>query len=313
MTMGRLPSFAGIRTRRARQRARRGIILRDAGITKKTQARYYTAVSQICKTVTTASSMEDMDEQIADWIEDQFHRGAPLNTIADGLSGIHYFIPSTRRRLPVSWKLFAIWRKMEISSRAPPLPEDLLWAMVSASLQRGDFALASLLGLGFHCFLRTGELLAVRPADLLLKGAKGIVHLPRSKGGTRHNVQESVTIEDETLVCILQELLIIKKTQGLMRVPIWTQSGTAFRKAFEQLMVLFQVQHLLFRGYSLRRGGATSYFARTGLMEKTLLRGRWASVSVARLYLCDALAQLPSLTASIHTRKLVQHYLAFWS
>ena len=31
-------------------------------------------------------------------------------------------------------------------------------------------------------------------------------------------------------------------------------------------------------------------------MEAMALRGRWAGGSVARLYLCDALAQLPSLT-----------------
>ena len=46
---------------------------------------------------------------------------------------------------------------------------------------------------------------------------------------------------------------------------------------------IFQVEHLRFRGYSLRRGGATAFFGRTGIMEKTLLRGRWASVSVARV------------------------------
>ena len=103
--------------------------------------------------------MEDMDEQISDWIDKQFHLGAPLNTVADALSGLHYFLPSTRRRLPGSWKLFSIWRRMETPSRAPPLPEDLAWAIMSRAVQAGQFDLASLVGLGFHCFLRTGELL----------------------------------------------------------------------------------------------------------------------------------------------------------
>ena len=67
--MGKLPSFAGLRGRRARQRARRGIVLRDAGISPKTQGRYYTAVRELSKTVYDVSCMEDMDDQIADWIE----------------------------------------------------------------------------------------------------------------------------------------------------------------------------------------------------------------------------------------------------
>lgn len=311
--MGRLPSFAGVRTRRARQNARRGIVLRDAGITRKTQERYYNAVSSLSKSVTIVENMADMDEQIADWIERQFRKGAPLNVVADGLSGLHYFLPATRKRLPVSWKLFGIWRKMETPARAPPLPADLCWAMVSRAVQQGNFSLGALLGLGFDCFLRTGELLSVRPVDLLIKGAKGIVTLPTSKGGTRHNVRESVTILDQRLLLLLAELLKLKKELNLMRVPIWTGSGTAFRKAFMQLTRHFKVEHLNFRGYSLRRGGATAFFAETGLMEATLVRGRWASVSVARLYLCDALSQLPSLTATPHTRKLVSFYLAFWS
>ena len=294
-----LPTFAGIRNRRARQAARRGIVLRDAGITKQTQSRYYLAVSAICKVIHDTASMEDFDEQIADWIESEFRKGSPLNIVADGLSGIHYFLPSTRRRLPVSWKLFANWRKIEVPSRAAPLPEGLCWAMMARALRQQDFDLASLLGLGFHCFLRTGELLSVRPCDILLRGEKGIVTLPSSKGGTRHNVKESVTIFEPHLVVLLVELLDIKRRANLMRVPMWTKNGTAFRKAFHKLTVFFKVEHMNFRGYSLRRGGATAFFQDCGLMEKTLLRGRWNSVQVARLYLCDALAQLPDLVAGL--------------
>ena len=102
--MGKYASFAGIRNRRARAQARQGICLRDAGIAKKTQGRSYLAVTKLCKVVSDVSSVEDMDDQIADWIEMQFHKGAPLNLIGDALSGIHYFRPSTRKRLPVSWK-----------------------------------------------------------------------------------------------------------------------------------------------------------------------------------------------------------------
>ena len=40
----------------------------------------------------------------------------------------------------------------------------------------------------------------------------------------------------------------------------------------------------------------------TGSLERTLLRGRWSSISVARIYLCDALAQLPKSTCSMETK-----------
>ena len=258
-------------------------------------------------------SKESLDEAIADWIEEQFEKGAPLNTVADALSGIHYFVPSTRRGLPTSWKLFATWRKVEVPSRAPPLTSDLLWAMAAKALLDDNFELGALLLLGWHCMLRTGEMLAVRSTDLLLGEARGIVSLPASKGGTRHNMVESVTISDKFVLAVLHELKLLKQAQNLTQVPIWNASGTKFREAFKALCIFFRVNHMGFRGYSIRRGGATAFFQKTGSMEQTLLRGRWASVSVARLYLCDALSQLPALTASPHTRVLVQKFLTFWS
>ena len=108
--------------------------------------------------------------------------------------------------------------------------------------------MAALLGLGFDCFLRTGELLSIRPVDLLLRNGKGLVTLPASKGGTRHNV-------------------LVKKEANLYRAPIWTGTGTQFRRQFHDRTKFFRVDHLQFRPYSLRRGGATAYFNRTGLME----------------------------------------------
>ena len=311
--MVRPRAFAGVKGRVERQRARKGIILRDVGISARTQERYYEAVRQLLPHVERCKDMEAMDETISDWIEDSFRKGLSLNTIGNALSGLHYFMPSTKRRLPSSWKLFGTWRRFETPSRAPPITGDLIWAMAGKALSEGDFSLGSLLLLGFHCFLRTGELLAVRPCDLLLGHETGIVTLPTSKGQTRHHMVESVTIEDCNLLVVLSELLKLKQEQRLMKVPIWVSSGSAFREAFYRLCRFFKVEHLQFRCYSLRRGGATSYFKECGLMERTLLRGRWASIAVARLYLCDALSQLPHLTASKESKRLIARYRAFWS
>lgn len=311
--MARKPAFLGLRGRRARAKARAGISLRDIGISRPTFSRYYVAVSTLVKIIGDPRSIEDLDETIAEWIEQKFHQGATLNLVADALSGIHYFMPFTKKRLPHSWKLFGIWRRHEIPSRAPPLPEDLLWAMVGRCLELGDFSMASLLGLGFHCFLRTGEILSIRPCDLLLGPKNGIVTLPRSKGGVRHNTHESVTIVDPVLLLVLHEMLALKAAQRLTKVSIWTGSGSSFRNAFYKLCDYFQVRHLDFRCYSLRRGGATAFFASCGLMEQTLLRGRWQSVSVARLYLCEALSLLPKLVASPATAALIRQHRAFFS
>ena len=175
---------AGVQGRRARQKQRKGIKLRDAGVTVPTQERYYVAVREVLKFFDKSISFPQVDELIADWIEKKFESGYPLNGVADCLSGIHYFMPLSRRQLPCSWKLFSIWRKIEVPSRA--LTEDLLFAFATRALMKNDLEFASLLLLGIHCFLRTGELLAVTAESLLVSAKTGIVCV----GGSPINSQK---------------------------------------------------------------------------------------------------------------------------
>ena len=45
-----------------------------------------------------------------------------------------------------------------------------------------------------------------------------------------------------------------------------------------------------------------------GLMEKTLIRGRWKNSNVARLYICDGLAMLPRLSMTLRAKFQVARY-----
>jgi hypothetical protein len=68
------------------------------------------------------------------------------------------------------------------------------------------------------------------------------------------------------------------------------------------------LQKHAFRPYSLRRGGATAVFQQTKSMEAALLRGRWESTRVARLYISDALSYIPSIKMSTHTTLFLQEF-----
>ena len=71
----------------------------------------------------------------------------------------------------------------------------------------------------------------------------------------------------------------------------------------------FDLEQHQFRPYSLRRGGATWLFQLSGSMGQALLKGRWSSTRVAKIYMSDALSYLPSLTFTDRAKKL----LATWS
>ena len=311
--MGRYKYFAGIRGRKQRQRLRKGISLRDAGITANTQSRYYLSVSKLLPFISDCATLEQIDDAVSQWVVAEFQKGKPLCFVGDGLSGLHYFLPQTRRHLPTSWRLFGTWRKLEVPSRAPPITADLVLAFSARALELNDLDFATLILVGFHAFLRTGEMLSLIPQDFMLNEHTGIVRLRHSKTGRRHNIQEVVTLEDPKVRQVVKSLLEVRRSSLTSHLPVWQGSGTSFRKRFDQYLAYFRVSHLGFRPYSLRRGGATAYFQSTGSMERTLLRGRWSSVQVAKLYLCDGLSQLPSLRIPSDTKKFVSSYSSLFT
>ena len=104
-----------------RRRARRHIVLEDVGITSATLQRYYFAVSRLAPVLDGVSTELELDEHIADWIQQEFEDGCPLHLVADALSGLHHFEPYTKKKLTKSWRLYSIWRCYEVPCRAPPL------------------------------------------------------------------------------------------------------------------------------------------------------------------------------------------------
>jgi len=99
--------------------------------------------------------------------------------------------------------------------------------------------------------------------------------------------------------------LTLKTSLQLTQVPCWNRSGTTFRNLFRDILAQLGLAELGLRPYSLRRGGATYEMQSHGLMEKTLIRGRWKNSNIARIYICDGLAMLPSLRMSLTSKRLV--------
>lgn len=293
------------RTKQQRKAARATVRLADVGIRPATQVRYYNGVRQLLPILDEIQSTEDLDDEIAIWIEEKFAEGEPLFSIGDALSGLHHFQPWTKGLLKRSWKLFGVWRRYETPMRAPPITQDVLLGFAGRCFLQGNLSLAVLLLVGFHTMLRTHEMLTITAADFLLGSTTGLLSIPASKSGVRHNTKESVTIHDPLVLEMARLLVNEQKAAGVQHLPLWPYSGSSFRNHFYKLAHYFDLDHLKLKCYSIRRGGATHEFQQHGLMEKCLIRGRWASTPVARLYITDGLSQIPRLTMRQHSQDLL--------
>lgn len=301
-------TFSARRTRQERQQERKCIKLWDAAITKATQERYFLGLRKLLPELQHVDSVLDLDMVTANWIQKCWEQGDPLHMISDALCGLHHYEPWTKRQLPLSWKMFSTWRKLESPDRAPPLTKPIIYAWAYYAVDHCDFIFAGLLLLGFFALLRTGEILKVTAADILLDASKGIVSLRDTKSGERDNVAEMVSFDDPFTLEVLTALKQLKQQQGLDKVPIWPYSGSAFRDRFKQYAKKFDLLQHKFRPYSLRRGGATHLFQVTGSMEIALVKGRWSHARVARIYISDGLSFLPRMTFTPSARKLLHSW-----
>ena len=182
--------------------------------------------------------------------------------------------------------------------------------MAVFEMENNRLDMTVMLLLGFFCLLRTGELLQLTVNDFCLGHSSGLVSLKHTKSGRRDNASEFVSFTDvPTLEAVKQLISLRKETNTGPR--LWVHSPSAFRQQFKLLCDHYDLSSHQFRPYSLRRGGATHHFQITNSMEAALIKGRWQSSKVARIYISDGLSYLPNLKMSTRTTTLIKRFHFF--
>ena len=151
-------------------------------------------------------------------------------------------------------------------------------------------------------------MLALRGTDVLINDTQLILSLKGTKSGNKTSADETISVDDAFTRMIVQTAIDVLQSRAALEHKFWEHSGQAFRNHFDFYLRRFGLDALHFRPYSLRRGGATHLFQTTGSMEVALVKGRWSSNKVARVYIADGLSKLPGLLMNPATRNL----LDFW-
>ena len=284
------------RTRTDRQRDRKALgKLRSQVVAPRTESRYLTHVSRFleflaCHGKPYPTSFLMLDREVCAFIEELWEQGDPKGWASDCLSGLGHFIPSCKPHLVGSWRLHSAWSRAELPCRAPPFTPLVLYALAQAAANRGWTDTAVLLILGFHSFARAGELFQARVGDFVLGSSSGTWTLPLSKSGQRVGAVESILLTDAFVVVLLSNFCRGKQAGDfLSQVSPGTQ-----RKRLYELLADCKLEPP-YRWYSVRRGGATHAYRRHNNLSAVCIRGRWNSLKTAKIYLCDAVAQLTEL------------------
>ena len=281
---------------RKKRRAELGT-LHSLTVQPKTRARYEKALEQFWaflrrENLPFPRGTHDLDRVLCIYVEHLWSEGFGRALAADTVAGIQDAQPNVRKQLPATWRLLKAWNVNEIPSRAPPLPEEALQAMIGHAIFHQEYRFAISLLVGFYGVLRTGELLGLTSSDVSVSSERGpaVVALGYTKGGQRQGAAESVSLTSEQVIRWLH--------RWTLDVPLKTSLCTKpsqWRKQFNDTLVALGFDTFDFRPYSLRRGGATYWFRKWGSLDRLLLYGRWQNARTARTYVNDGLAVLASM------------------
>ena len=290
---------------RAAQRRRLGS-LRDLTVQPATKRRYSAATQGFFTYLDQASlclpkRKTQLDALLCDYVEHLWSSGAGRGLAADTLAGLQDLQPDLRHHLPGAWRLLKTWSINEVPARAVPFPEHVVKAMAGWAFFKGWNSFGVSLIIGFYCMLRTGEVLALRSANLLCHGKdkQVVVSLGMTKGGKRQGAAESVILGYEQAVKLVKQG---KKMSQLSTSLV--RSSAHWRKLFNECLESLGLTEYLFRPYSLRRGGATYWFSMHQSLDRLLIQGRWASQKTARIYINEGLSMLTSMNLPPSHRKL---------
>jgi hypothetical protein len=296
-----MPSFKGprgrifnYRHRGARKSCRANLgSLRKLVVSAVTEARYKSGLSRFFKWRETPGMRylvdRPMDEQFSEYLCHLWEDGESRTYGAYALAGAQHFDPSIKHKIPGAWRLLLAWQKHEIPVRAPPfLPNGVMaLAWVAHRNSRSDVALAIMVM--FHAFLRPVEVVNLYAKDCVVSRNKTeiVLNLGQSKTGSRDGFVETTVLDDPMTVMLLRAWLLT----AMPGDPLLPKGSLEFRAVFARLVSALKLPNG-YKPYSLRRGGATHFFRRTGNLSLTCSRGRWSSEKTARIYVNEALAHL---------------------
>ena len=255
------------------------------------------------------------DQLLAGFIEAVWEHGETRAFAGNAISASLIVYPELKKKLHESWALLSIWSKVELPKRAPPLSPLMTVAIAEHFRQQSDYAGCFLVLLGFDAFLRTGELLNLALSDISFSqdGHTGVINLWHTKTGQKNAAFEALPIDDPL---VFQAWCMLKLHLPRDLDPshfVYQGQVQRFYDRFNAALKALNLHAHGFRPYSLRRGGATSHYRRLANLNATIERGRWGSIKVGRIYICDGLGKETELripmsairTLRTHSRQLV--------
>jgi integrase len=265
--------------------------LNECIVSPLTKKRYESAVAAFfswmqSETISLPATVNEFDDILCSYLEFLWEEGEGRSLASNTVAGLQYVRPTLKKNLICAWRLLSAWAKRELPARAPPLTPYLLECFAGQALLQNEPLVCLVCILAFHGLLRTGEACRLKCQDLSFGDSPKtlVINLGLTKGGARIVIDKPFVVQLAEAFCLHRE----------PHEPLMPKGVGYFRQVFNHIVTQLNLVDWGFKPYSLRRGGATEHFRRFNSLSATVVKGRWASSKMARVYLNDGLATLAS-------------------
>ena len=236
------------------------------------------------------SAENEVDAQLCRFLDAAWNEGEPRSLAADAICGVQHAL-CRRRIFPGAWRLLRAWDKAELPNRTPPLPPLCALGLSGFLVSEGQLGAAALVAVGFHCFLRTGELLNMRWAHVTWASSNsGVIWLPVTKSGVRTGTTECVVFSDSVAAGLLRWAAMGRDPQA----KIWEGTPQGFRDLWGRACRAIGIDPGLYKPYALRRGGASFFISERRSIVDCMAMGRWGSIKACKIYAVGGMQLLKS-------------------
>jgi integrase len=239
-----------------------------------------------------------LDRLLAEFIQYSYERSTPYTYASHTLHAVIFYRPDLKHSMFVSRQCLRGWERVKRTTSHPPLTWELT-VVIACSMARSGFhgpAVAVLLA--FDCYLRVGELTRLRRCDIVMPddARMGGAHtgmavcLSRTKTG----LNQSVALQSHAVAAILQQWVQrhTRDARSTSTALLFPFSPQWFGRLLRSACAALGLGPTPYVPHSLRHGGATADFLRTGSVEHVAFRGRWKSLESVRTYVQTARALL---------------------
>ena len=232
-----------------------------------------------------------LDRALAVFIQFSYDSSTPYAYASHALHAVAFFRPESKPALFVSRQCLRGWERIKRTVSHPPLTWELT-VLIAVSMARSGYhgpAVAVLVA--FDCYLRVGELTSIRARDVVMPNDArlGAVHTGMAVclSKTKTGLNQSVALQNPAVAAVLQRWAARCQDPTF----IFPFSPQYFGRVLRSTCVALGLDDR-YVPHSLRHGGATADFLKTGSVEHVTFRGRWKSLESVRTYVQTARALL---------------------